>query len=257
MSRIFDATKNLINLKFFKKYRVLKISIIVTAILLAGGLATCSYTVNKAGKMYLESENKTFDAIIVPGVPFNENNWSDVMRIRVFWSKFLYDKGIAKNIIYSGSAVYSPYYEAEIMALYGAKLGIPKEHIFAENQAEHSTENVYYSYKLARLLGFKTVALATDPFQSKMVKSFIRKELKGKITVIPIVYDTLRAMNPPMYDPVIDPSSAFDSLFISILEREGFWKRLQGTRGKNLDRTLYENKNQPEFTKQNAESTLP
>ena len=207
---------------------------------MAGGLATCSYTVKKAGEMYLESENKTFDAIIVPGVPFENGNWSEIMRIRVFWSKHLYEKGIAKNIIYSGSAVYSPYYEAEIMALYGEKLGIPKEHIFAENKAEHSTENVYYSYKMAKLLGFKTIALATDPFQSKMVKSFIRKELKDKITVIPIVYDTLYAMNPPMHDPEIDPTSAYDSAFVSIVEREGFWKRLRGTRGKNLDREAYE-----------------
>jgi len=207
---------------------------------MAGGLATCSYTVKKAGEMYLESENKTFDAIIVPGVPFENGNWSEVMRIRVFWSKYLYEKGIAKNIIYSGSAVYSPYYEAEIMALYGEKLGIPKEHIFAENKAEHSTENVYYSYKMAKLLGFETIALATDPFQSKMVKSFIRKELKDKITVIPIVYDTLYAMNPPMHDPKIDPTSAYDSAFVSLVEREGFWKRLRGTRGKNLDRDAYE-----------------
>ena len=213
-------------------------------ILSAGGLATCSYSIKKAEKMYLASENKTFDAIIVPGVPFNNGKWSDIMKIRVFWSKFLYDKGIAKNIIYSGSAVYSPYYEAEIMALYAQQLGIPKEHIYVENKAEHSTENVYYSYKYGKLLGFKSIALATDPFQSKMVKSFIRKELKGKITVIPIVYDTLNELNPPMYDPQINPSSAFDSSFISIMEREGFWKRLQGTRGKNVDRSAYESLDQ-------------
>ena len=208
---------------------------------MTGGLATCSYSIKKAEKMYLEAKDKTFDAIIVPGVPYNKDTWSDVMKIRVYWSKFLYDKGIAKNIIYSGSAVYSPYYEAEIMALYAQKLGIPSEHIFTENKAEHSTENVYYSYKYSKLLGFKSIALATDPFQSKMVKSFIRKELKGEITVIPIVYDTLRAMDPAMYDPIIEPITAFDSSFISITERESFWKRLQGTRGKNVDRSAYEN----------------
>lgn len=245
-------------MKFFKKYKVLKISAIILVVLLAGGLATCSYTVKKAGEMYLESENKTFDAIIVPGVPFYDGNWSDVMKIRVFWSKYLYDKGITKNIIYSGSAVYSPYYEAQIMALYAQKLGIPKSHIFTENKAEHSAENVYYSYKLGKLLGFKTIALATDPFQSKMVQSFIHKEFKkNPITVIPIVYDTLRAMNPPMFDPEINPSLAFDSAFVSITEREGFWKRWRGTRGKNLDRTAYETKDWIEVSMQTTKSTLP
>jgi hypothetical protein len=152
----------------------------------------------------------------------------------------LYDQGIAKNVMYTGSAVYSPYCEAEIMALYGAELGIPNEHIFTETKAEHSTENVYYSYKKAKKLGFNKIALATDPFQAKMLRSFIEKKMEANIALIPIVFDTLNAMTPSMYDPKIEYEKALVENFVSITEREGFWKRLKGTRGLNMDTTAYE-----------------
>ena len=82
-------------------------------------------------------------AIIVPGIPFNNGNWDSVMKGRVLWSYVLYKNGYTKNVIYSGSAVYSPYFEAVIMGLYAEQLGIPREHIFCETKARHSTENVY------------------------------------------------------------------------------------------------------------------
>lgn len=220
--------------------RILKIVSILLLLMLAGGVTTCTVTNKNVTKLYAASKDKTFDVIIVPGVPFENGNWSDVMKIRVYWSKFLYDKGITKNIIYSGSAVYSPYYEAEIMALYAIELGIPKENIFTEIKAEHSTENVYYCYKKALQLGFKSIALATDPYQSKMVKAFIRKELENEVTMIPIVFDSLRALNPAMIDPTINYQQAFDSNFVSLKEREGFWKRFRGTLGKNIKEEYYE-----------------
>ena len=93
---------------------------------------------------------KPLDAIIVPGVPFSGGNWDSVMKARVTWSCFLYKNGYTRNIIYSGSAVYTPYFEGIIMGLYAEQLGVPKEHIFCETEARHSTENVYYSYLLAK-----------------------------------------------------------------------------------------------------------
>ena len=111
------------------------------------------------------------------------------MKGRVYWSKYLYDKGITKNVIYSGSAVYTPYVEGKIMALYAIALGIPEENVFSETMAEHSTENVYYSYKLARKLGFERIALATDQFQAKMLKRFTKKIVSRDAGIIPIVTD--------------------------------------------------------------------
>jgi hypothetical protein len=178
-------------------------------------------------------QQQHFDAIIVPGVPFYKNAWDSTMKSRVIWSYILYKHGYAKNIIYSGGAVYSPYYEDKIMGLYAQQLGVPAEHIFYDTLAEHSTENVFYSYELARKLGFKTIALATDPFQSSLLKSFTRKRFGTPIVHIPFIIDSLQAYN--HIEPAIDPSTAgFVGTFISITKRETFWKRLRGTLGKNI-----------------------
>src|SRR3954467_5260266 len=96
------------------------------------------------------AEVKPYDAVIVPGIPCDGGKWNFIMKWRVSWSVFLYKKGIAKNIVYSGGAVYTPYTEALIMAEYAEKMGVPKEHIFTEVCAEHSTENLYYSWQLAK-----------------------------------------------------------------------------------------------------------
>lgn len=180
-----------------------------------------------------------YDIVIVPGVPLENGKWSYTMKGRVCWSKYLYDKGITKNVIYSGAAVYSPYCEAEIMALYAEKLGIPKEHIFTETRAEHSTENVYYSYKKARNLGFKRIALASDQFQTKMLRRFTRIKVSKQVGLIPIVSDTLEPITSQMTDPEIDIQKAFKQNFKSLSERENFLKRLKGTRGLDIDTTAY------------------
>ncbi len=156
------------------------------------------------------------------------------MKRRIYWAKFLFDRGITKNIIFSGSAVYTPYYEGIIMSLYAIALGIPMEHIFYETDAEHSTENIYYSYMKAKKLGFSKIALASDPFQTKSLKKFTHKKLSRYILMLPMVMDTIRMLEPTMIDPVIDIQQAFNKDFISIKERQGFFKRLKGTMGFNI-----------------------
>lgn len=205
-------------------------------------LSSCMFTAKKTRKYYAKAKDQVFDIIIVPGVPYveNEKKWSRIMKARVYWSKFLYDKGIAKNVMYSGSAVYTPYYEAMIMAEYAQALGIPKKNIFVETKAEHSTENVYYSYKKSKKLGFEKIALASDPFQSKQLRRFVRNKVSEDVVLIPIIFDTLKKMEPEMTDPAIDFMTAYAKDFISIKKRESLWKRLRGTFGKNLDTTAYE-----------------
>ena len=72
-------------------------------------LNSCSYSSKRTNSLLSKAKDDSFDMIIVPGIPFNGEQWSDMMRMRVCWSKYLFDRGIAKNIIYSGSAVYTPY----------------------------------------------------------------------------------------------------------------------------------------------------
>ncbi|HZG23950.1 MAG TPA: YdcF family protein [Chitinophagaceae bacterium] len=200
---------------------------------------SCSFSAKSTKKLFDRQKDKTYDVIIVPGVPFKEGIWSRTMKARVYWSKYLFEKGIAKNVMYSGSAVYTPYYEAKIMALYAQALGIPAKNIFTEIRAEHSTENVYYSYKKAKQLGFKKIALASDPFQTRMLRRYIRKKVSADVDLLPFVIDTLKMMEPQMTDPKIDFEQATKKEFIALPQREGFWKRFRGTRGLNVDTSYY------------------
>ena len=202
-------------------------------------LNACSFSAKTTERYFKKASSKSYDMIAVPGVPFTETGWDSTMKARVYWSKYLYDKGITKNIMYSGSSVYSPYYEGEIMALYAIAIGIPKENVFTETKAQHSTENLYYVYLKSKKLGFTDIALATDPFQAKQLKRFARVKINKNVGLIPIVFDTLKAIQPFMINPKIDYQKAFNSNFISIKSRESFWKRLRGTMGKNIDYTAY------------------
>ena len=202
-------------------------------------IASCSFSEKTASKYLDKALTKTYDVIVVPGIPFRETGWDSIMRGRVYWSKWLFDKGIAKNIMYSGSSVYTPYYEGEIMAMYAIAIGIPKEHVFTETKAEHSVENLYYSWLKSKKLGFNSIALATDPFQSKQLKRFARKRIGPDVGIIPFVIDTLRSLHPIMINPVIDYKRAYNKDFVSLTTRESFWKRLRGTLGKNIDYDAY------------------
>ncbi len=190
-----------------------------------------SYT-KRPNRLYnaVHQSDTSFDALIVPGVPFENNRWDTIMKGRVLWSVMLYKQGTVRNIIYSGSAVYSPYYEAKIMGLYAQQLGVPAAHIFYDTLAQHSTENVFYAYELARKQGFKSIALGTDPVQSSLLKRFTHKRFKTPIYHLPFVTDSLKKMN--HLSPNIDPASAkYEGNFIALPQQQSGWKRFRGTMG--------------------------
>ncbi len=173
-----------------------------------------------------------YDAVIVPGVPFIEPNWDMTMKMRVVWAVHLYQRGLTKKIIMSGSSVYSPYVEAEIMKLYAIQFGVPADDIIVESVAQHSTENVWYSFKLAKKMGLENIALATDPFQTRMTYRFGKKRFKD-LNFLPVIFDTLRIL--PQETPIINYLPFKVPNFIPITETQSFWYRLRGTMGKHID----------------------
>ena len=220
---------------FWRKYFYRLPFVLLTTIF----LLSCSYSRKNTARLLTKAYAAApYDIIIVPGVPLENGKWSRTMKGRVYWSKYLFDRGITKNIMYSGNSVYSPYYEAEVMKLYAVALGIPEDHVFCEKKAEHSTENVYYSFLYARKLGFKKIALASDPFQTRTLRGYARK-VNPDIGLIPFVTDTLKVIEPFMLDPEIDYAKAYNTDFISIKKRDSFWKRLRGTLRGNIDTTAY------------------
>lgn len=202
-------------------------------------MMACSFSQKKSVKLLEEAKLKApYDVIIVPGFPHDSlKGWDRTTKGRIVWARYLIEEGISKNVIFSGSAVYTPYVEAKVMREYGRAYGIPDSVMYVETKAEHSTENVFYSYYLAKQLGFSKIALATDPFQAKMLKRFIKKRLGGKVDLIPFSFEVLRQQDRP--DPQLNVDSLLVSDFVPITERESFWKRLRGTNGKNIDYEAY------------------
>lgn len=119
--------------------------------------------VEKSNKKYFS--RAPYDVAIIPGYPYSTKPEFALLDCRMNWAKELYDKGIVKNFIFSGGAIHTPYVEAQVMKIIADTLGIPLEHVFLEEHAPHSYQNLTYGTKLAKELGFKNIAVATDPYQ--------------------------------------------------------------------------------------------
>ena len=144
---------------------------------------------SRYAKMKYNNVTVPFDAVVVPGFPYEPENVPSILRLRIRWAQHLFNVGLTHNIIFSGSAVYTPYVEGIAMKIIADSMGLPSQRTFAETQAEHSIENVYYSMKMARRLGFKRIAVATDPFQARMLEPLIKKYCP-EVEIVPIVYST-------------------------------------------------------------------
>ena len=153
-------------------------------------LTHCSVTKQTERSYEQARKEKPYDVIIVPGVPYDKANTTSVMTMRLYWAKHLYDSGFTKNIIFSGSSVYTHFIEGIAMKIMADSLGIPSGNTFFETKAEHSTENIYYSWKMAREKGFEKIALATDPYQAALLRSFMLRFTPG-VQSVPIVFSLL------------------------------------------------------------------
>lgn len=175
---------------------------------------------------------KPLDVAIVPGLPLYHGQWDTLLKTRMLWSVYLYKKGYVKNIIFSGNAVYTKWREGNCMADIAKKLGVEEEHIFVDTIAEHSTENLFYGNELAKRNGFRTVALASDPFQCGMLYKFARKKMDTKIHFLPVIFDSIQ--NNFGVNVILDTTQNIKPGFIPLADRQSQTQRLKGTRGKNI-----------------------
>jgi uncharacterized SAM-binding protein YcdF (DUF218 family) len=213
--------------------RILKGFIYAHVFLVTGLTFThCTFT-QYAKRSYVQAKKeKPYDVVIVPGSPYEGDRTSGAMKMRLFWAIHLYDSGITRNIIFSGSSVYTPYVEGIVLKIMADSLGVPPQHVFSETKAEHSTENVYYSWKMAKDLGFTKIALATDPFQAGMLRAFTKKYCPG-MKAVPIVFDEMKDIDNKQL-PRINPTAGYVDNFVSVKERESFWTRFKYTMGKRV-----------------------
>jgi len=106
---------------------------------------------------------RPFDVAIVPGCPSEDDgSLSRCQKGRALWAARLWELGWADHFITSGSAVYTPYVEAEALAAALTALGVPASRIYLEPNALHTDENLYYSLQIARSLGFHRIVVASN-----------------------------------------------------------------------------------------------
>lgn len=110
---------------------------------------------------------RPFDAIIVPGCPSApDGRLSRCQARRAMWAAILWERGYTQHFITSGSAVTSPFIEAEALAEAMSLFGVPSERIYLEPDALHTDENVYNALQIARLAGWNRLAIASDSGQA-------------------------------------------------------------------------------------------
>ncbi len=157
-----------------------------------------------------------YDALVVPGFPSKNGRWNRVTKARVYWSRDLFEKGVAHHIIYSGAAVQTPYVEGELMALYARAIGVPPQVILVETNALHSCENLYYSYQLARSLGFEKVAVVSDPLHTPHLRR-VAREFDLPLAFLPV--DFVRLSQIPKGKPQVDSRAAYVEGFVPLKQR--------------------------------------
>jgi hypothetical protein len=108
-----------------------------------------------------------FEAVIIPGCPSGPTGeLTRCQARRAAWAAILWERGVAERFITSGGAVYSPYVEAEALALAMNALGVPADRIYLDRHALHTDENIYNAVQIARGLGLSRLAVASDRGQA-------------------------------------------------------------------------------------------
>jgi uncharacterized SAM-binding protein YcdF (DUF218 family) len=189
------------------------LNILIVALLLSG--CALDKRVARSNKKYFAKA--PYDVIIVPGYPYYEKDAPyPLLEARMNFTKELYEKGLAKNIIFSGGAVHTSYTEAKVMSIIADTMGIPADHIFLEEKAPHSFQNVTYSAKMARKLGFKKIAVATDPFQFAYMTLFLPAGRVGILTFSPDSLQNKKYFQPL---PKFETKDAYIKDFVPVEQR--------------------------------------
>lgn len=196
--------------------------------------SSCTFIKFSPGKCYKKAQNEPYDVVIIPGFPHDGKEWNSVIKYRLLWALHLYENKLANHFIFSGGTVHSPYNEGIIMALYANKMGIPKEKIFIEPRAKHSSENVYYSLLIAEELGFKRIAIATDPVQGFLLTNYTERIRNKSINYINFQPKYIRHTKHPD-EPKIDFWLAYNNDFTPLVEKKNYWERKKASLGLDID----------------------
>ena len=197
-------------------WRLFKILAIVLVVIILVAKASSVLLRQTMATIYSESmQLAPFDVVIVPGIPYDSANPNIMLKARMFWAKNLFEKVHTRHIIFSGNAVHSPYIDGQCLKITADSLGIPTARTYVELRALHGTENIDLGIAMAKQLGFKNIAIATDPFQTAYLKYY---EKKNNAPYLPMPVDSIKAYDKSL--PAINTCELKVENFVPLKECE-------------------------------------
>jgi uncharacterized SAM-binding protein YcdF (DUF218 family) len=130
------------------------------------------------------------DVIIVFGCPSYEGNvvsttFSACIQARAHHAADLYRRGLASNIIPTGSLTGPPPSEAAAMATVLHVDGVPASAIFLEEEARDTVQNVRFSRAIMQSHGWRTAILVSEPNHIKRA-ALIARDNGLDFTISPV-----------------------------------------------------------------------
>lgn len=109
-----------------------------------------------------------YDVIVVLGNPAHtDGSIGDIAQQRVQKSVELFNEGQAKYILFTGSAVYNRYAEADVMADFAHSLGVPRTALMRETKARNTYQNLLYATEIMQQNHWRSAAIVTSPYHVK------------------------------------------------------------------------------------------
>lgn len=152
-------------MKIILKYLFFTIGFILWSI-----LAYNSYKIYSYSFEYSEAKS---DVIIVLGTGIKNCEPSEVFKERINHGIYLYNKGIADKILFTGGlGKGQSQTESEVAKKFALTKGIPNSAIIIEERSTSTYGNFKESKQLMDSLGLKTALVVSDPFHMKRAMTF-------------------------------------------------------------------------------------
>lgn len=157
-----------------KRKRFIK-TLLILLFLFLGWTIINTYRIYNYSKKYYEH---TSDVGVVLGAGTKDGQLSPVFKERVNHSIKLFNRGLIKNIIFTGGfGKNEKISDSQAAAIYASKNGIPMKNIYIEEKSTITYTNLKYAKEIMNREGFNSVLLISDPIHMK--RSILLSESNG------------------------------------------------------------------------------
>lgn len=140
--------------------RILLIVVLLVPVLYLAGLVLAFETIPNHN-----SADTHFDTLIVLGTPAKADGTpSPELRERIDEGVREYRAGIAPHLIMTGAAAHNRFVEAQVMADYAARQGVPRDAIVTETQAKDTIQNIWFSRQIMQANNWHSAEIISSPY---------------------------------------------------------------------------------------------